>query len=447
MVSRGERGAPTHERRVLLLAILAGVPAVVVALWLLWSAPYAPALRVGLALLVVGAWAGLAWSVRRRVARSLRTLANMLAAIRQGDFSVRGRGASADDSFGLALLEVNELSETLQQQRLGALEATALLRRVMAEIEVAVFAFDGAQRLRLVNRHGEQILRQPAERLRGRSADELGLARCLDGEPVRTLELAFPGRAGRWLLRRSTFRQGGLPHQLLVLSDVSRALREEEQQAWQRLVRVLSHEINNSLAPISSIADSLGSLLGRNERTEEWEADLRSGLGVIASRSEGLRRTMASYARLARLPPPKRGPLEVERWIRRVAAIETRLPVQVTAGPPVEIRADGDQLDQLLINLIQNAVDAALETGGHVSVGWARSEASLQVWVEDDGPGIGDSSNLFVPFFTTKPHGSGIGLALSRQIAAGHGGELRLVSREPGPGSRAELRLPIDGTD
>jgi nitrogen fixation/metabolism regulation signal transduction histidine kinase len=437
------RGALGHERKVFALALLAGLPGSALALWLLWSGAWDPSLKLGLSMALVVAWLCLALAVRVRVARSLFTLANMLAALRAGDFTVRGRGASADDALGLALLEANELADTLQQQRLGALEATVLLRRVMAEIEVGVFAFDQERRLRLLNRHAEGILHQPAERVLGRSADELGLAVCLGAEPVRTLELAFPGRAGRWLMRRSTFRQGGHPHQLVVLSDASSALREEEQQAWQRLVRVLSHEINNSLTPISSIADSLTDLLERPDRTPDQESDLRSGLRVIAGRSEGLRRIMASYARLARLPPPVLAPVDVEKWIRRVAAVETRLPVEVVAGPPVEVRADGDQLDQLLINLLSNAVDATLETGGRVRTGWSRADGQVLVWVEDDGPGIADSANLFVPFFSTKPGGSGIGLALSRQIAAGHAGDLRLENRADARGCRAELRLPL----
>src|SRR6266550_808280 len=336
----------------------------------------------------------------------------MLAALREGDFSLRARGSDPDDALGLLLLELNTLGEDLRAQRLGALEATALLRRVMEEIDVAVFAFDEARALRLVNRGGASLLGKPVEQLLGKDAAELGLAESLVGEAPRVIELAFPGRHGRWEVRRGTFRQGGLPHQLLVLADVSRALSEEERQAWQRLIRVLSHELNNSLAPIKSIAQSLADLVRREPPPADWREDLRNGLGVIGGRAESLSRLMAAYARLARLPRPSLEPVLVAEWVRRVAALETRRPVTVCPGPDVTIRADGGQLDQLLINLVRNAVDAALEGGGQVELGWAAHNGRLEVWVQDDGPGLADTVNLFVPFYTTKADGSGIGLAL-----------------------------------
>jgi nitrogen fixation/metabolism regulation signal transduction histidine kinase len=312
----------------------------------------------------------------------------------------------------------------------------------MAEIDVAVFAFDGERRLRLVNRAGERLLRRPAEYLLGRDAVALGLAEALDGESPRLLDLSLPGGRGRWEARRSEFRQGGLPHQLLVLADLSRTLREEERQAWQRLVRVLSHEINNSLAPIKSIAESLQSQLAREPRPDSLDADLKSGLGIVAGRAESLSRFMAAYARLARLPRPSTRSMDVDAWVRRVAGLETRLMVSVSPGPAMTIEADADQLEQLLINLVRNAADAALETRGGVRLGWRPDDGVVEVWVEDDGPGLASTDNLFVPFYTTKPNGSGVGLALSRQIAEGHGGTVTLENRADARGCVARLRLP-----
>jgi two-component system, NtrC family, nitrogen regulation sensor histidine kinase NtrY len=433
----------SHESRVFFAALAAGLPAVLVASWLLWTGDYALRVRLTFTLLAVGAWLLGAMLLRERVVRPLQTISNLLAALREGDYSIRARGASADDALGLALLEVNALSETLRGQRLRELEATALLRRVIEEIDVAVFAFDVDRRLRLVNRGGERLLGQPSERLLGRPSDSLGLSDWLTGESPRTFEATFPGGAGRWEARIGTFRQDGLPHQLLVISDLSRVLRAEERSAWQRLVRVLGHEINNSLAPIKSIAGSLRSLAARPTRSADWENDLRSGLEVIEGRSEALGRFMGSYARLARLPQPRLGSVDVAAWAGRVAALETRLDVRVRGGPPVSVTADGDQLDQLLINLVRNAADAALETGGGVEVGWATTAGVLEVIVEDDGPGLPDPGNLFVPFFTTKASGSGIGLVLSRQIAEAHGGALSLEPRKGQRGARASLRLPL----
>jgi PAS domain S-box-containing protein len=322
------------------------------------------------------------------------------------------------------------------------MEATTLLRTVMAEIDVAIFAFDHDGKLRLVNRASERLLDQPAERLLGRTASQAGLASYMEGESPRTMDATFPGGSGRWEVRRGTFRQDGLPHVLLVIADVSKTLREQELVAWQRIVRVLSHEINNSLAPIKSLSGSMRSLLDRSPRPADLDSDLRRALDVIGGRSEGLVRFMSAYARLAKLPAPNRAPVDVGDWVNRVAALETRLTVGVITGPSMTILADGDQLDQMLINVIRNAVDASLPVSGSVKVTWGRLNGSVSVRVIDDGPGLPESGNLFVPFFTTKPQGSGIGLVLSRQIAEAHGGTFALDNRADSHGCVATITLP-----
>lgn len=433
------------ERRLLGMALGAGLPAVLVALLFLWLGDYSSRTQWTISLLVVATWLGVAFSLRGRVVFTLQTLSNLLAALREEDYSVRARGARPDDALGQVMLEVNALSETLRDQRLGEMEATALLRKVMEEIDVAVFTFDGDQRLRLINRAGERLLARPSERLLGRTAAELGLADCLipHSEGARTLAMSFPGAAGRWGVRRSVFREHGMPHQLLVLTDLSRPLREEERQAWQRLIRVLGHELNNSLAPIKSMAGTLKGLLEREPRPSDWQEDMRGGLGVIGARAEALSRFMDAYARLARLPTPRMQPVEIGGLVRRVVSLETRLKVALKMGPELTIRADPDQLEQLLINVLRNAVDAALETGGGVEVGWARNGNSMEIRIEDEGPGLSNTLNLFVPFFTTKLAGSGIGLVLSRQIAEAHGGTLTLENRRAAPGCEARLRLPF----
>jgi PAS domain S-box-containing protein len=435
---------PRHERRVFWLALLGGFPAVALALGLLWFGDFTPRTQWTLTILVAGFWLACAAILREHVMRPLQTVSNMLAALRERDYTLRARGANPEDALGLLLLELNSLGDDLRAQRLGALEATALLRRVMEEIDVAIFAFDAAQTLRLVNRSGAALLGRAPERLLGRDASSLALAGSLSGETPRVDALTFPGRAGRWEVRRDMFRQGGLPHQLLVLTDVSRALSDEERQAWKRLVRVLSHELNNSLAPIKSIADSLLAVITREPPPPDQREDLRKGLGVIASRSESLSRLMAAYARLARLPPPRLESVTVQDWVRRVVALEIRRSVVIRPGPNVTIQADGGQLDQLLINLVRNSVDATLEVNGAVEVGWETRNGQLDVWVRDEGAGLADTANLFVPFYTTKPEGSGIGLALSRQIAEAHGGALTLSNRVSGPGCEARLSLPVD---
>jgi two-component system nitrogen regulation sensor histidine kinase NtrY len=431
----------THEGRLTWLALGAGAPAAVVALIFLWFGDHTPKVQWTLTLLIAGCGLGFILNAREHIVRPLQTMTNLLAALREGDYSIRARGARADDALGEALLEINALGETLRLQRLGAFEATALLRTIMAEIDVAVFTFDPDRRLRLVNRAGEDLLGQPIDKLLGRRSKDLGLDACLDADQDAPLTLSFPGGAGRWGLKRSSFRERGLPHELLVLTDLSRTLREEERNAWQRLVRVIGHEMNNSLAPIKSIAGSLETLIRKDPPPADWRDDARSGLNIIATRAESLSRFMQAYARLARLPQPQKEQINLGEVLKRVASLETRIPVRVVQGGDVTIDADAAQLEQLLINLLHNAAEASLETKGTVTAGWRDLAECVEVFVRDTGPGIMNPTNLFVPFFTTKPGGSGIGLALSRQIAEAHGGSLTLANRA-GPGCEALLRLP-----
>ncbi len=447
-----KRGKLSHDQLVFCYALLAGLPAVAIAAWFLWFDDPAPAPKIQwtFSLLMVGFWIGFAAATRSRVVRPLHTMANLLSALREGDFAVRARGARRDEPLGDVMFEINTLSRTLQDQRLNALEATALLRTVMEEINISIFAFDAEHKLRLANQAGQLLLDKPAERILGRDAAEIGLAECLEGEPARLLNLTFPGGgSARWGMRRSQFREGGRPHELVVIADLSRTLREEELAAWQRLVRVLGHELNNSLAPIKSIAGSLSSMLRNPRRAPDWEDDMRSGLDIIASRSESLARFMQAYARLARLPQPNVAPCELTDLVHRAVALERRLPVKVLGGPNVTLACDGAQIEQVLINLVKNAVEAALEqhaegrSSATVRISWQKPSAFAEIVVEDDGPGIAQTTNLFVPFFTTKPEGSGIGLVLCRQIAENHGGSLTLANRTGDTtGCLATLRLP-----
>jgi nitrogen fixation/metabolism regulation signal transduction histidine kinase len=432
----------TFEGHITWLVIGAVAPAAIVALSILWFGDFTAKVQWTLTLLIVGTAWGFIMSARERVIRPLQTMTNLLTALREGDYSIRARGARVDDALGEVLLEINALGETLRTQRLGAFEATALLRTIMAEIDVSIFTFDLERRLRLVNRAGENLLGLPMDKLLGRRASDLNLEVVLEANEDAPLTLSFPGGSGRWGVRRSSFRERGLPHELVVLTDLSKTLREEERNAWQRIVRVLGHELNNSLAPIKSIAGSLESLLRRSPPPPDWQDDARSGLNVIATRAESLSRFMQAYARLARLPPPQKEEIELEELVTRAASLETRMDVKVAKGYPITIRADAAQLEQMLINLLHNAVDASLETDGNVVIGWREVSECVEIYVQDEGHGIMNPTNLFVPFFTTKPGGSGIGLTLSRQIAEAHGGSLTLANRKGRSGCEALLRLP-----
>jgi two-component system, NtrC family, nitrogen regulation sensor histidine kinase NtrY len=426
------------EDRLLLDVALATAPAAAIALALLFSSSLSPRTRWTLTAVIVLGWAGFALAARARVVRPLHTLSNVLAGLREEDTSIRGKSARADDALGEVMVEVNALADAVREHKLGVAETVALLAKVTEETEVAMFAFDGEGRLRLVNPAGAAICGGARA---GRTAADLGLAALLAPDALPTARLG----ERTYQVRRSVFRQAGRPLTLLALADVSRALREEERVAWQRLVRVLSHEINNSLAPISSIASSLRLQLARDPVAAADDA--ARGLEIIGRRADALSRLMSAYARLARLPPPEPAPVDVTALVARVAGLETRAPVAVAPGPPLTLLADAGQLEQLLINLVANAVDATREAGGAVEIAWRVDEGRFELTVRDEGPGLSDTANLFVPFYTTKPSGSGIGLALSRQIAEAHGGALTLENRADRTGCEARVSLPLAGAD
>ena len=430
------------ERAILALTLLAGVPGGAVLVVLMATLQYSFEVRWTVAAVVITVWIGCAAAAYQMVSRVLYLQANLLGALREGDYSIRGIGADPSSGVHLVMQEINALGDTLQRQRTEAVESTKLLQSVMAAIDVAVFAFDMDAKLVLVNPAAERLIGQPAANLLGGDAHQLRLAAYLTGDAPRLIDRPFGPESGRLELRRSSFRRDGKPHQLLVFADLSRALREEEQQAWQRIVRVLSHEINNSLTPIKSIAHSIRRMLSRVPDLPRAD-EIQDGLNLIETRSGSLGRFLRAYAQLARLPKPQQRPTPIAPLAHRIAELENRLAVGVRGAGDIAVNADPDQLEQLLINIVRNAVDATLETNGRVWIDWKPVDGALQVTVEDEGPGLPDTANLFVPFFTTKPAGSGIGLALSRQIAEAHGGTLALENRTGARGCRAILRLPL----
>lgn len=435
-----------RELRDLVGTLSVAAPPSLVAGWLAWSTGSSSSWIILGGALVISMMAAI--SLRQTFAKQLRTISAVLASYREGDYSIRARQARGEELLFDVLDELNQLGETLREHRLGEIEAWTLLRKVMAEVDVVVLAFDDAGRIKLANNAAARMLGQPPAAMIGESAENFGLCELLTGEAPRIVKdapaskasakLVFQGHS--WELRRGSFRLSGEPHQLVVLSDVSVVSRDSEREAWRRLIRVIGHEINNSLAPIQSISENLQSQAEQSVRSPEWEQDVTSGLGVIARRSAALMRFMTSYATLARLPPPQFAPVDLPTLVRKIAALEAQKTIEVEQGPELSILADRDQLEQVLINLVKNAVEAAPQ--GKTVIRWKKREQFVEIEVEDDGPGVAETANLFVPFFTTKPNGSGIGLVLSRQIVEAHRGQLSLATKHGESGTVACIRLP-----
>jgi two-component system, NtrC family, nitrogen regulation sensor histidine kinase NtrY len=445
-----------YESRINLYSLLLALPAIVVSGAFIWLQSWSIEFKFGLFALELFACWLLAMALQEQVTRPLQTLANVVASLREEDYSFRARGAAADDALGELSMEINALADLLADRRISAIEATALLRRVVEEVEVPLFAFDPEQILRLINSAGERLLQQPSVRVLGRTATEIGLSTCFTAEKEGLIQLPSSSPTARWLVRRSTFRQKGVPHTLVVLSDVSRALREEERSAWQRLIRVLGHELNNSMAPIKSIAGSLSARLSEMAMADTQKQDFERGLAIIETRAASLNRFLQAYRKLAQMPPPSLQEVALTPIVNRVAGLETRVQV-VISGPETVIMVDPDQFEQMLINLVKNAVEATGESihiepsSAHgeqlppepqVTVRWELDESDLILTIEDNGPGLLNPNNVFTPFYTTKPEGTGIGLVLSRQIAEKHGGSIELSNRTEGRGCLVKVVLP-----
>lgn len=449
----------SFEARIRIYCLILGLPTIGLTVALMWQASVSLQVTVvgGLVLLLLL----LSTLLMEEIVRPLQTLANVVAALREGDFSFRARGSNRSDALGELATEINALADMLQSQRLGELEATALLRRVIGSMDAPVMAFDQGRRLRLLNPAAERVLLLDAERDAGRRAEQLELAHVLDTPDEGVIQLnngaqSAARKPGRWMVRRSNFRQRGVPNTLLLLSDVSTALREEERMAWQRLIRVLGHEISNSLAPIKSIAGSLLARLPSESSDANGAADFARGLTIIEGRAESLNRFVQAYRQLAQLPPPAMRSVPLRPLLERVIALETRLDVKLAEVPEVALNADPDQLEQLLINLVKNAVEAVFsareesrsraeqpKAAPAVTVSARELPDAVALLVEDTGLGLTNTANLFVPFYTTKKNGSGVGLALVRQIAEAHGGAVSLRNREDTTGCVAEVRIPI----
>jgi two-component system, NtrC family, nitrogen regulation sensor histidine kinase NtrY len=440
-----------YEHRITLYSFLVALPGLLVSGIFVWMQPWTLESRLTLIGAEIFLWWLLAMALQEQTIRPLQTLANVIGSLREEDYSFRARNAVPEDALGELSLEVNELADMLSDQKVRAIEATALLQRVVDEIDAPLFAFDPASSLRLVNPAGEHLLRQSKSRMLGRTAVQLNLQQCLTADNESLVELNLSDSQVRWLLRRSSFRQNGVPHTLVVLSDVSRALREEERRAWQRLIRVLGHELSNSLAPIKSIAGSLSSRVSATPMDAAVRSDLQRGLEIIEARSASLHRFLEAYRKLAQIPPPVLRPVQLGPLVSRAAGLETRIKVFVYPGPDVTFQADSDQLEQMFINLVRNAADAVLETGNIASsengsepvvVRWETGDQDVTLTIEDNGPGLLNPGNVFTPFYTTKPNGSGVGLVLSRQIVEAHGGRIEIVNRPKSRGCSVKVVLP-----
>ncbi len=431
-----------YESVVARRTIALAAPGGLFGLWSIWQLPMSTLWCSVWSVVLLLALGALVCTLLKAVNMPLRGLANVVEAYRGGDYTIRGNRSIAGDALGDLVAEINSLGGTLHEQRLKAIEVTALLDKLIGAIGVAVLAFDGERRLRLCNPAAARLLGLAVGGEGGRAASDLGLESLLSDTMRMQIVTTIAGRSGRWQVTHGTFRESGLAQHLLIISDVQPVLREEERAAWQRLIRVMGHEVNNSLAPIKSMAESLHSLLSDVLADGKMRNDTLDALRVVGERAAGLGRFLAQYSRLARVPTAHSRWQPLAPVLARVAALETMQRMKIEVAENLEACIDADQLEQALINLGKNAVEAQEGRDGEARIEARARGADLIIAITDDGVGVANLDNLFVPFFTTKRGGSGVGLVLSRQLVEAHGGTLSLENRGGRPGAVATLVIP-----
>ncbi|PCI76728.1 MAG: PAS domain-containing sensor histidine kinase [SAR86 cluster bacterium] len=382
-------------------------------------------------------------SVREKFVFHVRTLSNLIEAIRTEDYSMRGSRIRDPGELAELYQQINTLTTQLKEVREEEFELSNLLERIVNQINVAIVACDNEGNIRLANRLAKKLLDKPSEKLVDKKLQDTVLQGLLSEDGSQLIDFEFPGATGRWQVNQQQYRHHGKPGKIIFITDLKQVLSEEEISAWQRLIRVIAHEVNNSLTPIISICQTLGDHLDMLESTPE-SADSKEGLAVIEERAKGLRDFISVYARIAKLPEPQKINFSVFELLQKVKRFFVNESVEILdSSADFKMFGDPVHLEQVLINLIKNALEASGSDAYPVEISCQSKGGLVEFVVTDSGKGISNPANLFVPFYTTKDKGAGIGLTLSRQIAAKHGGQLLLENRAEGSGAVARLQIPI----
>ncbi len=438
----------TFENKLLYLALLIGfIPSacLIIALCFL---PFSLAAKILLMFFILVIVIYGAFFIRQKVVFQLRTSANLIESMNCGDHSVRAR----QDHSGGVLNEFNQtfnkLSESLAQQRLLTKEHQILLNKVISQIDVAIIAIDNKSGISLMNPNAEKLFKCRFEEVENWPVSTLGLQNIIAGEHRKVVEFEIEHAKKKVYIYTDEYFENGVKHKLIFITDIQSILRDEEYLVWQKLLRVLSHEINNSLAPIASISETLTRLLKQpitqNYFEQELKADVQDGLSVITERANSLNNFIKRYQELTKLPLPDKKLVNLSSLINTVIALFGDSIITAN-GPKLMVYADESQVQQVLINLVKNALQAMHgEQDGVLSIVWVKDEKLINIKLTDQGTGISNLDNIFVPFYTTKEQGSGIGLVLSRQIINNHGGDLTLANRTEQQGVEATITLPIN---
>jgi two-component system nitrogen regulation sensor histidine kinase NtrY len=372
-----------------------------------------------------------------------RALGGTVSSYRDGDYSF-GLHWERNDEVGDLVQSHNALGDVLREQRLGLVQRELLLDTMVQNTPVAMMLVQDSGTIVFANIAARQLLND-GRRIEGMSIDQVlrrtfqSLRDALDrgGDGLFTVSHAKDSDAEDEIyhLARRAFTLNGRKHELLLLRHLTAELRRQEVQTWKKVIRVISHELNNSLAPVASLAASAAELVRRNQVQRLPEI-----LGTIEERTRHLERFIEGYARFAKLPSPRNERVE---WRAFVGGLQLQVPFRVAGELPVEGHFDASQMEQAILNLLKNAHESGSAPEEVCLAVRRAADDMLLIEVADRGTGMSETvmSNALVPFYSTKRSGTGLGLALAREIAEAHGGRIALNNREGG-GLTVTLFIP-----
>ena len=440
------------EAHLIRLVLLASLPLLLLLLWVMVLAD----ISIWLILLtgLIGSLMILytSYSIYQKISYQFRSISNLLEALIQGDYTLRARTDQSSGAFDELVVAINGLAKRLSQQRWESVESQLLLRTIIEHIDVAIIALNQDNQIRFLNPAAENLLQLKNSLTNRELLQQLAFVQELTSGCHQVVELSLGYQQGRFNVYVEEFREDGKQHKLLFITDIRTLLRSEERKAWQDLVRVISHEINNSLSPIASISQTLQRLLERDAQHADVIGNLREGLGIISERAKGLSQFVDSYKQLAKLPEPQTQPLSIRPLVEKIVALFNHQPITIEAERDFILQLDPVQFEQVLINLLKNAIEATAlanpnNPGSTITIRWSVSRQFFKLDICDQGSGISNPDNLFVPFYSTKKQGSGIGLVLCRQIIEAHNGRLSLsnlaLNNQNSGGCCASIELPL----
>ncbi len=429
--------------RLVLSVLLACLPLLAMSFGFLYLVNVSLLIKSVLALAVLGFVAAVTEYVRSTFNNHVRVTLNLVASIRSHDFSLRASEVEQRGEVADLFRELNLVADEIKHIREDELDARRLLEQIVAQVNVAIVVLDAHGVIKLVNPFAELLLGSRAREILGKHVDTTML-REVTNSTGQWIDHEIPGVEGRWHVVVQSYRERGVPGRIVMMSDLEHILTHVESQAWRRLIRVIAHEVNNSLTPIISVSQTARRLLER-PADDARDGQVKQAVQVVGTRAGNLRQFISEYVALARLPEPQLGDVKIAGSMQLVE--RTMHAKGVTFRHDARcadtvIEGDQAQIEQVLINLIKNAMEAQ-EKNPVVEVRYTVNQGRCEIEIADRGPGFSNPGDAFVPFYTTKARGAGIGLALCRQIVSNHFGKIYVENRADGVGAIVKVVLPL----